>query len=175
MYTPMLARLLCWICRAFSLTFLNRVCVFSVLRIISIFDISFSDITYTRVVSDIWSIIVATLAVICGCAPVLRPIFIRVMPAKLEAYIRSGSKSRRSIQNARLRPYLDRGISPKTKPETRPSADSGNSGNSGNQLTPLPELTNEVAVHDFWGFNNQAISLTELEPRVTRISPLRMV
>ncbi|MCJ1393209.1 hypothetical protein MMC18_006081 [Xylographa bjoerkii] len=59
------------------------VCIISILRIISIFSISLADITYTKVPTDIYSILEPSLGIICACLPILRPIFDRILPASL--------------------------------------------------------------------------------------------
>ncbi|MCJ1249738.1 hypothetical protein MMC30_006964 [Trapelia coarctata] len=57
------------------------VCIISVFRIIYISTgVQFFDITYSKVPTDIYSILELTLGIICACLPIMRPIISKALP-----------------------------------------------------------------------------------------------
>lgn len=73
-----------------------RVCIISILRITSLFNITHEDLTYTKVPADIYSNLEPSLGIVCACLPIMRPIFDRCCPC-----LRKGSRLTWTPSNTR--------------------------------------------------------------------------
>ena len=59
----------------------HSVCIISVFRIIYISTgVQFLDITYSKIPTDIYSILELTIGIICACLPIMRPIISKALP-----------------------------------------------------------------------------------------------
>jgi len=61
----------------------NSTCATSIIRLKSLLDIEFTDVTYTLAQPLMWTTIEPSLAIINACLPIMRPLFVYVLPARL--------------------------------------------------------------------------------------------
>ncbi|KAI9875186.1 MAG: hypothetical protein M1830_008779 [Pleopsidium flavum] len=60
----------------------SSVCIVSIVRLITLVSVSYTDITYSVVDALIWSMLEPALGVTLACLPVMRPLFQKVFPAR---------------------------------------------------------------------------------------------
>lgn len=64
-----------------SFVFSNRVSIISIIRLNSLMEIDFADITYSVQMGVMWTIIEPELAIICANMPLLKTVLTRMAPA----------------------------------------------------------------------------------------------
>ncbi|KAK0620602.1 hypothetical protein B0T14DRAFT_430419 [Immersiella caudata] len=71
------------ICLVFVFSIGFFVCLISIIRIISIRQLDFSDVTYTFSTVAYWGAVEVNLAIICACLTTLKPLLVHVFPGIL--------------------------------------------------------------------------------------------
>lgn len=56
------------------------VCIISIVRLVTLVNVSYQDITYSVVDALIWSMLEPTLGVTLACVPLMRPLFSKIFP-----------------------------------------------------------------------------------------------
>ena len=72
--------------------------IVSIVRLVTLLQVDLDDFTYTAVPADIFSAFEPTLMITCVCAPVMRPLFRRLLPTNTRSrYGRSYRRDRASL------------------------------------------------------------------------------
>ena len=72
---------------------LCRICVVTILRIVSVHNLSLTDLSYSAVDDGIWSDLEPCLGIVNACIPVLKPAFAELSNSKAFAWTHRTSKS----------------------------------------------------------------------------------
>ena len=85
-------------------TFIFRVCIISILRIVAVLDVDTADLTYSAVPAHIYSVLEPTLGTISACLALMRPLFEKILPKHfLRSSVRSMSKQHKTKESTSLK------------------------------------------------------------------------
>ncbi|MCJ1270110.1 hypothetical protein MMC22_010004 [Lobaria immixta] len=59
------------------------VCVISILRLVALLGLTYSDITFSVPTSLLWSVLEPCIGCICACVPLMRPLFTSAFPDRM--------------------------------------------------------------------------------------------
>lgn len=91
----------------------HSICIISVLRVVSVKQLNYSDLSYNVVLDVMWTTLEPTLGIINACLPMLQPVASKISQSQLLSYARGlsskGSTSRlfRTGRSSTRPPYSD--------------------------------------------------------------------
>ncbi|RDL41292.1 uncharacterized protein BP5553_01271 [Venustampulla echinocandica] len=103
---PMLWGLQMKTSRKVALTFIFGlgfgICIISILRVVAIQELDYSDVSYNIVWDTMWTVLEPTLGVINACLPMLQPVASKASNSQLFSYARSGKSTKGSGSTKQL-------------------------------------------------------------------------